>query len=256
MKRCILGALSVLLALTACSPGQDKLVDKPAAEVLVAAAASLADALKEAQTLFEAEHPPVRIRLNLGSSGGLQQQIEQGAPVDLFIAAAAGPMEALVQKGLVDQGAVTNLAANRVVLVRPRSGGGINDWHDLAGAKRVAMGNPQHVPAGQYGKAVLQGLNLWGVVEPKLVLAEDVRQVLHHVASGEVDAGIVYRTDAAASQQVEIVAEAPAGSHKPVVYPMAVLKEARHPAEAKRFADFLTSAKGREILAKYGFRAP
>jgi molybdate transport system substrate-binding protein len=250
-KRALLLLLTLLLA--ACSPAPQK----APAEVVVAAAASLTDALKEAKSAFEAEHPAVRLRFTFGSSGALQAQIEQGAPVDLFISAATGPMDALVKKGLVEEGAVQSLATNEVVLIGPKGGGGtLKGWEDLPRAARVAIGNPQHVPAGQYGRATLEKLNLWAALEPKLVLGEDVRQVLQYVESGEVDAGIVYRSDAAGSQKVLVIAEAPANSHPPILYPMAVLKEARRGAEARGFADFLRAPKGMQILARYGFSAP
>lgn len=255
MKRYLLGALAALLALTACAT-PERGAERPPVEVTVSAAASLTNLLTEAKSRFESEHSSVRIRLNLGSSGALQQQIEQGAPVDLFIAAATGPIDSLVGKGLIDQGAVSTLAFNKVVLIRSVANEAVNGWADLEKARRVALGNPAHVPAGQYGKAVLEKLNLWGLVEPRVILGEDVRQVLQYVQSGEVDAGIVYQTDAAGADKVIIVAEAPAGSHPPVVYPMAPLKGARQPAEAKQFADFLTSASSRPLLTQFGFTAP
>lgn len=256
MTKVLGAALSLLmvLALTACGGGKG--APKAPVEIIVSAAASMTDALKEAQTLFEAEHKATTITFNFGSSGALQQQIEQGAPADLFISAAKGPMDHLVKKGLVAEQAVTNVVSNKVVLIRAKNGPDVvKDWDDLKGAhvKRVAIGNPQHVPVGQYAKTVLEKLELWGAVEPRLVLGEDVRQVLNYVESGEVEAGIVYSTDAAVSQKVLVIAEAPAGSHAPVIYPMAVLKESKHGAQAKAFADFLLSDKGRETLSKYGF---
>ena len=251
MRRLLSGAL-LLLVVAGCGG------TPPKTEVVVSAAASLTDALKEAQQGFEQEHGAIKLRLNFGSSGALQQQAEQGAPVDLFVSAATAPMEALVSKGLVEASAVRSLAANKVVLIRSKAGEAVvKGWDDLRAdqVKKVAIGNPQHVPAGQYGKAVLEKLNLWAAVEPRLVLGEDVRQVLAYVETGEVQAGLVYSTDAALSQKVVVVAEAPAGSHAPIVYPMAVLKESKHPAEAKAFADYLASDKGQAILTKYGFEA-
>lgn len=245
-------ALIMIITMTGCAAAPP-----PETEVVVSAAASLTDALREAEAAFEAEQKGMRLRLNLGSSGALQQQIAQGAPVDLFISAAAIPMDGLVERGLVDRSAVQSLATNKVVLIRPKSGPAtVTGWEELPRARRVALGNPSHVPAGQYGKAVLEQLGLWGQVEGQLVLAEDVRQVLQYVASGEVDAGLLYQTDAASSQEVVVVAEAPAGSHEPVLYPMAVLKGARQGAGARLFADYLLSPRGREILAKHGFSLP
>ena len=244
--------LSLALVLSACNTRPES----APAEIIVSAAASLSDVLRELQPAFEGEHQAVRLRFNFGSSGALQKQIEGGAPADLFIAAATGPMEMLIQRGIVEPAAVRTLAFNRLVLIRGRSAdAAVSTWVDLRSAqvKRIALGNPAHVPAGQYGQAVLERLGLWSAVEGRLVLGEDARQVLNYVESGEVAAGIVYRTDAAQSQKVVVVAEAPAGSHPAVAYPMAVLKESRHAAEAQAFADFLLSERGKQTLTKYGF---
>ena len=257
MKKAILAlavALTLILTplLTACTANRAPVP----AEIIVSAAASLTDALQELQAAFEDGHPAVTIKFNFGSSGALQQQIEQGAPADVFIPAAGGPMDALVRKNLVEQSAVQTLATNKVVLIRGKTAGdGVGTWDDLKSdkVKRIALGNPDHVPAGQYARAVLEKLNLWSAVQQRLVLGEDVRSVLHYVESGEVQAGIVYSTDAAASQKVVVVAEAPPGSHAPVIYPMAVLKDSGHPAQARAFADYLASEKAKQILSKYGF---
>ncbi|MFZ5816647.1 MAG: molybdate ABC transporter substrate-binding protein [Bacillota bacterium] len=245
--------LGVGVLLAGCSAGPERAAPR---ELVVSAAASLGDALEEARTAFQGREQGLVIRLNLGSSGALSRQIQQGAPADLFLSAADAPMEALVQAGLVERRAVANLASNQIVLIRSRAVERVRGWADLPRAGRIALGNPQHVPAGQYGRAVLESLGLWGAVEPRLVFGEDVRQVLQFVASGEVDAGLVYRSDAASSPQVVVVAEAPAGSHPPVGYPMAVLKESRLAADARRFADFLRSAQGQQIFARHGFAAP
>ncbi|MBX6378381.1 MAG: molybdate ABC transporter substrate-binding protein [Clostridia bacterium] len=245
--------------LTACQqgarPGEDNRSTKPV-EVVVSAAASLQDALRTAASEFEQQRPGTTVHFNFGSSGALARQIEAGAPVDVFVAAGQQPMDMLVQKGLVDPGAVRILARNQVVLIAPRSGAGvIQGWQELADerVRRIAVGDPAHVPAGQYGKEVLEHLGLWEAVTAKLVLDQDVREVLHHVEIGEAGAGIVYRTDAATSDRVVVVAEAPPASHRPVVYPLATVQESRHPAEARAFADFLVSDRGQAVLQRYGF---
>lgn len=240
-------ALTLVVVLAACSR-------QSPTEVVVSAAASLSDALKEIQPAYEAQHKAVKLRYNFGSSGALQQQIEQGAPVDLFISAAAGPLDSLVKQNRVEQ--VRPLATNKIVLIRAAAGVAVvKSWDDLTAdaVKRVAIGNPQHVPAGQYAKAVLEKLGTWPSVEKRLVLGEDARQVLNYVESGEVQAGIVYSTDAAASKKVTVVAEAPVGSHAPVLYPMAVLKDAKNAAQARAFADYLLSDEGKKVLSKHGF---
>ncbi|WP_243123623.1 molybdate ABC transporter substrate-binding protein [Thermaerobacter sp. FW80] len=239
-------------------PGQDAAAARPV-EVLVSAAASLQDALREAMADFGRDHPAIRVRFNFGSSGALAQQIEAGAPADVFIAAGQQPMDRLVEKGLVDRDAVRVLARNRIVLIVPRGEAGrVRGWQDLTAeeVRRIAIGDPAHVPAGQYGRQVLEHLGLWARVNAKLVLDQDVREVLHHVAAGEAQAGIVYQTDAATSDRVAVVAEAPPGSHRPVVYPMAVLKDSRHPAEAAAVVEFLLSARSQAVLQRHGFLPP
>ncbi|MCL5676719.1 MAG: molybdate ABC transporter substrate-binding protein [Firmicutes bacterium] len=250
--------LATILALSGCGAktAQPAPPAQQPAEIIVSAAASLTDVLKELQTGFEATNKSVKLRFNFGSSGALLQQIEAGAPVDIFIAAAREPMDELGRKGLVEGPAVKVLATNKVVLIGSRSAGeAAGSWDDLKTdrVRKIALGDPQHVPAGQYGKAVLEKLHLWGDVRKKLVLGEDVRQVLNYVQAGEVQAGIVYSTDAATSPNVDIVAEAPAGSHAPVVYPMAVLKNSKNAEAAQAFADYLLSPQGREVLTKSGF---
>lgn len=227
-------------------------------ELLVSSAASLQDALREAAAEFVRKHPEIKVRFNFGSSGALAQQIVAGAPVDVFIAAGRQPVDMLAEQGLVDPGRVHIIARNQVVLIVPRNGTGtVRGWQDLSRpeVRRIAIGDPAHVPAGQYGRQVLQHLGLWEKVKPKLVLDQDVREVLHHVA-GEAQAGVVYRTDAMTSDRVVVAAEAPAGSHAPVVYPLAVPNTSRHPDEARALAGFLTSQQGQAVLQRHGFLPP
>ncbi len=253
MKRWIVLVAALAVALFGCGrePGARR------TELVVSAAASMKDALVEAKERFEGEHPDVTVRLNLGSSGSLRQQIVHGAPADLFISASEGHMDALVEQGLVAPEAVRTVASNTVVLIRPavEAAGGLSGWQDLTGpsVSRIGIGNPAHVPAGMYGQAVLERLGLWEAVQPRLVLGENVRQVLQYVETASVDAGIVYGSDAATSEKVVVVAEAPAGSHPPVRYPMAVLKGAAHPDEAEAFAAYLLSPAGQEVLRAHGF---
>jgi len=260
-RRVFVAALMLaLVGLSGCgsTPGPTRLPISPAAqvEVIVSAAASLSEALGEIGAQFVAANPGLKLRYNFGSSGGLGQQIEQGAPVDLFISAAEGPIQALVKRGLVDGAAVRTVASNRIVLIRAKAAPAlIVRWEDLGldTVQQIAIGNPQHVPVGQYAKAVLEKLSLWSAVQRRLVLAEDARQVLSYTESGAVQAGIVYSTDAAASAKVVVIAEAPAGSHPPVTYPLAVLREARHAAQAQAFADYLLGPAGAAILRRHGF---
>lgn len=253
----LLAVTTLLLSLTGCGGAQPNTVEAPA-DVLVSAAASMTDALTEAKAAFEREHSDIQVTFTFGSSGALAQQIEQGAPVDLFIAAGPDPMDRLVKKGLVESSAVKTVAVNTVVLIRSQSATAVvKGWHDLTlpAVKRIAIGSSEHVPAGQYARAALEHLGIWEAVVPRLVMGEDARQVLNHVESGEVEAGIVYATDAATSDTIIIIAEAPEGSHPPVTYPIAPIKASAHTAEADAFAQFLLTGPGRDILQNHGFGA-
>src|SRR5271154_2335152 len=226
------------------------------ADLTVSAAISLKDALDEARQLYTKENPSVTIATNYGASGTLQLQIEQGAPVDVFLSAAPKQMDALEGKGLLLAGTRKDLLRNEVVLIVPKDSTlGISTFQDLthANVKQVALGEPTVVPAGQYAKEVLTSLGIYDAVNAKAILGKDVRQVLTYVETGNVDAGIVYATDAMSSAKVKVVATAPAGSHSPVIYPAAVIKASKNPVATRAFLDFLASARGLTIFQKYGF---
>lgn len=224
-------------------------------ELTVSAAASLRGALTEAAGAYSRERPGVRISLNFGSSGSLKRQIEQGAPVDVFISAATREMDDLEQQGLIYPGTRRDLAGNRIVLVVAASSPTApSSWEELAGpaVRRLAVGIPEAVPVGQYAKETLQHMGLWEKIQPKLVLAKDVLQVVSYVKTGNVDAGVVFLTDSR-DPGLRVVAEAPAGSHQPVVYTAAVLKSSRQPEVARDFLAFLTGPDAAAIFRKYGF---
>lgn len=223
--------------------------------LIVSAAASLQDVIKEIQSAYSQENPNTKITYNFAGSGSLQQQIEQGAPVDVFISAAQKQMDAVEKKNLLLPDTRRDIVRNEVVLVTSKNATGISDFKDLTSDKvnRASIGDPESVPAGQYGKEVLTSLNLFDPLKPKLVFAKDVRQVLAYVETGNVDAGIVYATDAKISDQVKIVATAPEDSHRPIVYPVAVLKNTKNPEAAKEFVQFLSSEQTKALFEKYGF---
>jgi molybdate transport system substrate-binding protein len=226
-------------------------------DLTVSAAISLKDVLNEAAQLYRAERPDTEIHFNLGASGTLQQQIEQGAPVDVFISASENQMDSLESKGLLLAGTRRGLLRNSIVLIVPKGKTGIASFEDLAKpeVKVISIGEPQTVPAGKYAQEVLTHFHLYDELKPKLVLGKDVRQVLTYVITGNVDAGIVYATDAKTTGEVSIVATAPEESHAPVIYPIAILKSAKQPDEAKRFLQFLSGAKAQGIFEKYGFQS-
>lgn len=225
-------------------------------ELMVSAAASLTDCMNELKTVYEADIANVKITFNFGASGALQQQIEQGAPADIFFSAGKKQMQTLVDGGLMDNATVQDVLENKVVLVTPKDGATIASFPDLAGnaVEKVGVGEPQSVPVGQYTAEIFESLGLTAALAPKLVLAKDVREVLIWVETGNVQAGIVYATDAQISDKVTVSCTAPEGSHNPVIYPIGVTKDSKVSEEAKRFLDFLTKSDlSGAIFSKYGF---
>lgn len=225
-------------------------------EINVSAALSLTDVLKEINTLYTKEHSNVTITPNFASSGTLQQQIEQGAPCDVFISAAATQMDNLQNGNLILADTRKNLLCNSVVLIVLKDSTlGITSFNDLTldKVKQVAIGDPKSVPAGKYAQQAFDKLGITDKVKSKEVLGNDVRQVLTYVETGNVEAGIVYATDAVTSTKVKVVASAPAEINAKVVYPVAVIKASKNIETAKSYIDFLFSDKAKAIFEKYGF---
>jgi molybdate transport system substrate-binding protein len=227
-----------------------------AREITVSAAASLKDAFGEIGKQYES-NTGAKINFNFGASGALQKQIESGAPVDVFASAGISQMDALATRGLIVPETRRDFARNTLVLVVPADSTlGITAFADLGGTnvKKLAVGNPKTVPVGQYAEQALTRLGLWRQLEPRLILAEDVRQALDYVARGEVDAGIVYASDVRATgSRVRTVATAPADSHDPILYPIAVVRSSGRQEAAKAFIDAVMGDDGQRILEKYGF---
>ncbi|WP_018906444.1 molybdate ABC transporter substrate-binding protein [Variovorax paradoxus] len=229
-----------------------------AQQITVSAAASLTDAFKELGPKFEAAKPGATVRFNFAASGVLLQQIGQGAPVDVFASADQETMGRAAEQKLIDAATRRNFASNALVLIEPaRDGAGVQSLQDLAGAgvRKIAVGKTATVPVGRYTRQVLEGAGLWSVLEPKFVQADSVRQVLDYVARGEVEAGFVYRTDAAVMSEKVRVAFAPTTA-TPVSYPVAVVADSRQKALAGDFVAFLSGDPAREVLARHGFGKP
>ncbi len=223
-------------------------------ELNVSAATSLTDALPEIDKAYTQANTHIKIVANFAASGTLQTQIEQGAPADVFISAAAKQMNALQTGGLIIEDTRQDLLKNRIVLVVPANSTlTVADFTGLLddGFKKVAIGDPDSVPAGTYAKQAFDKLGIYEQLQPKLILCADVRQVLSYVESGDVEAGIVYSTDAATTDKVKIVAEAPADIK--IVYPVAVIKASKNVEAAKAYIDFLLGAEAGTIFEKYGF---
>jgi molybdate transport system substrate-binding protein len=236
---------------------QPKTTKTPAKPVTltISAAASLTDVMNEVQKLYMKENPNVTLTMNYGGSGSLQQQIEQGAPVDVFFSAANAQMDALQQKDLLLDGTRKVLLRNKLVLIVPKDSTKVQGFNDLTKSevKNIACGEPGSVPAGKYAQDALTALDLWDKVNSKLVLAKDVRQVLAYVESGDADAGFVYLTDSLLSDKVKVVATADDKINATIVYPVAVIKDTKNEQAARDFLAFLSGAQTQTVYKKYGF---
>jgi molybdate transport system substrate-binding protein len=223
-------------------------------EILVAAAASLQNSMEELGKLYQSEHSNVTVTFTFGSSGTLQEQIEQGAPVDVFMSAALKQMTALEDKGLILDGSKKELLENKVVLIVPKDSKlGITSFKDILKAPTIALGDPESVPVGQYAEEVFSSLSMLEDVKKQANYGKDVTEVLTWVSTGNADAGVVYATDAMSSKDVTVVAEAPEGSTSKVIYPAAVVKDSKVTDAAKAFVDYLASDEALGIFEKYGF---
>ena len=247
--------IAVLVLFVLCLPAVAR-----AQEMTFSVAISMKEAVETLGKQFVQTHRGVTVHYNFGSSGALQKQIEAGAPVDVFISAAQREMDELEQRGLIDDASRRVFARNLLTVIKPA--GSVLDISkpaDLANPKvqRITIGNPRTVPVGQYTEESLKALGLWDRLQPKLVLAENVRQSLDYVARGEVDAGFVYTTDAAVRPGQVVEAFRPAeDTYRPVTYPAAVIKASKQPALAQAFIDLLVSPTGRGVLARLGFQTP
>ena len=211
---------------------ETKQEEKPV-ELLVAAAASLEYSYEEELLpMFEKENPNITVKGTYDSSGKLQTQIEEGIEADVFMSAATKQMNALTEQGLVEKDSVVDLLQNV-----------------------IAIGDPESVPVGQYSKEVLTNLGIWDAVSAKASLGTNVTEVLKWVEEGSADAGIVYATDAATTDKVKVVAEAPKDSlAEPAIYPVGVVSASKHKDAAEKFVEFLQSEEALKVFESYGFQ--
>ncbi len=229
---------------------------QPNQTLLISAAASLQNVLAQVDPLFVQRYPNVRLKYNFGASGALQRQIEQGAPVDIFISAGNKQVDALQKKGLILNGTRRNLLTNRLVLIVPKNSTlGITTFRQLSqpNVNKIVVGEPRSVPVGQYTEELFKNLGILNSLKPKFVLGNNVRNVLAAVESGNVDAGVVYATDAKVSNGVRQVATAPSRLHSPIVYPLVVLKASQNSQVAQAYAQFLAGAQAKAIFVDAGF---
>ena len=249
MKKHIVAVILLIVLLSGCSNQAQQTV------LTVSAASSLRDVLQDAATQFQAEHPTISIQFNFGASGSLKEQIEQGAPVDLFISASSEKYEELVNEQLINHS--VNLASNELVLITSlKSTIDLHEFSDLLhdDIDKIALGTPSVVPAGAYGKQALHDYDVWTTIENKIVYAKDVRQVLTYVETNNAQAGIVYKTDALASKKVRIVKTAEKSSHDAISYPAGVVNDTKAMEKARLFLQYLQSEDVQPIWEQYGFQ--
>ena len=225
-----------------------------AAQVTVFAAASLTDSLKQIAADY-GKTSGDNIIFNFAASGTLSRQIEAGAPADIFFAADETKADALEKKGLLVSGTRKSVLGNSLVIVTPTDSAMIHSPSDLTNAaiQHLAIGEVKTVPCGTYAKAYLEKSSLWPAVESKAVPCESVRAVLAAVESGNVEAGVVYKTDAAISKKVKVTYEVPVADAPKISYPLALLKDAPQPEAAKKFIAYLDSEAATAVFKKFGF---
>lgn len=222
----------------------------------ISAAASLKEVMTDIKSEYEKTYPSDKIIFNFGGSGALQKQIENGAPVDIFISAATKQMNELVNKNLILPNSNFILLENSIVLIKPKNSKlKVSSFNDLIKpeVKKIAIGEISSVPVGQYSMEIFNNLKINEKISNKLIYGKDVLSVLSWVESDNVDLGIVYKTDAISSTKVIIIANAPANSHKPVEYPIGIVKDSKNIGKSQQFIKFLKSNKAKALFKKYGF---
>lgn len=236
--------------------GQEESGEDEKTEILVAAAASLEYAYEdELIPMFEEQNPDITVSGTYDSSGKLQTQIEEGMEADVFMSAATKQMDALTEEGMIEEDSVTDLLENKIVLITSADSQlELFSFEDITKADTIAIGDPASVPVGQYSEEALTNLGLWDQVLAKASLGTNVTEVLNWVAEGSAQAGIVYATDAATTDKVKVVAEAPEDSlAEPDIYPVGIVSASENKEAAEKFVEFLKSDEAIQIFEDYGF---
>jgi molybdate transport system substrate-binding protein len=254
-KKLILSTLFITLILTilisSCSAFKNS---SESIELNISAAASLKESMEEIETEFKKTNPNINLTINYGSSGSLEQQIEQGAPCDIFISAGQSQMKSLNYKSLLLENSYKDLIKNDLVLVGPKDSE-ITSISDLNTdkVKKIAVGEPLSVPAGKYADETFQSLNIKNEISSKLVFAKDVKEVLAWSTSGNADVGFVYKSDALNDSNSKIIETIPEDKHSAIIYPMGILKASKNIDVSKSFENFLLTDTCKMILKKYGY---
>lgn len=255
MKKIIFVFFLISYLFVSCNQSNNTQSNSENKEIYVLAAASLTDVLTELANNYK-QKTSTEIIFSFASSGALQAQIEASAPADIFFSAAQKQMNALEEKGLIDSETRKDLLENKVVLISPKNSNlNIKSFTDITNSnvKKLGLGEPKSVPVGQYSEEILSNLSILDIAKEKAVYGSDVRNVLDWVETAEVDCGIVYATDAKIAKNINIIAEAPEGTHKKVIYPISIIKSSQNKEEAKKFIEYISTDKSKEIFQNYGF---
>jgi len=229
-----------------------------AEDLIVSAAVSLKEPFIQLASTFERKHPGAKVIFNFGASGTMATQISQGAPVDVFASASLDQMERLNKLGLIGPAPAKCFARNTLVVIVPTAGKKYSSLEALGETKKLALGDPQTVPAGRYAVEVLKGAHLYNKLSAThaLIFGESVRQVVTYVESGEVDAGIVYNSEAKTSKHSLISLKIPHEASEPVLYPIATIKNSKEAVLAQSFVDFISNREQWPVFKSFGFLAP
>lgn len=255
MKKIIFVFFLISYLFVSCNQSNNTQSNSENKEIYVLAAASLTDVLTELANNYK-QKTSTEIIFSFASSGALQAQIEASAPADIFFSAAQKQMNALEEKGLIDSETRKDLLENKVVLISPKNSNlNIKSFTDITNSnvKKLGLGEPKSVPVGQYSEEILSNLSILDIAKEKAVYGSDVRNVLDWVETAEVDCGIVYATDAKIAKNINIIAEAPEGTNKKVIYPISIIKSSQNKEEAKKFIEYISTEKSKEIFQNYGF---
>ncbi|EUJ26116.1 molybdate ABC transporter substrate-binding protein [Listeria floridensis FSL S10-1187] len=253
----VLAVVFLLTILAACGNSSSEKADKKTNEkvdIHISAAASLKDAIDDIKPLYERAHPNTKLTFDFGGSGQIRARVMSGSPIDGILFASASDINQLVKADKASGKA--EFAQNTLVLIEPvNSENSTSNLADrLKGYQKFALGNPDSVPAGKYGKETLENLKVYDAMKDKIVLASDVRQVLSYVSAGNADAGFVYKTDALISDKVKVVETVADGIHSPIGYYSGVVTDTEHKKQVQSFLSFMREAGAQKVLKKYGFK--
>lgn len=246
----VLTGVFIINSVGGCSSGL-----KPSKSLIISAAASLKEPLEEIKASFE-KNKNIKIDVNYGASGTLQKQIEEGAPVDIFISAGISQMDALDKKDLLLKSTTEDLLLNSLVLILSNSfDKNIKDISEIKGKNiKISLGEVNTVPAGQYAVEALKSLNVYSDFEKNIIYAKDEKSVVNYVEQGEVVAGIVYESEATSLKNSYVAYRIPSSSHKTIVYKVSVISSSKEKDLSKEFINYLKNSSNKKIFEKYKFK--